>query len=149
MRLLLLSNSRNPGQGYLEHPRGAIGDFAGSAGKELPFIPCAGVQVSPADYAARVQEGLAPLGIRVRAVTDSVDPVAAVRDARAITVGGGNTFQLLRLMYQTGLLAEVRQRVLAGVPYLGWSAGSNLACPPSARRTTCRWWNRRRSRRSG
>jgi len=128
MRLLLLSNSRNPGQGYLEHAREEIRDFLGGI-DQLVFVPYAGVQVTHEQYAAGVRQGFGPLGLRVRSVSESPDPGAAVRDARAIAVGGGNTFQLLRLMYQTGLLAAVRERVLGGVPYIGWSAGSNLACP--------------------
>jgi dipeptidase E len=128
-RLLLLSNSRNPGQGYLEHAHGAIRDFLGPAVRELVFIPFAAVQMAPADYAARVQEGVAPLGLTVRAVTAAPDPARLVRNAEAIAVGGGNTFHLLRQMCRTGLLDLVAERVRAGVPYLGWSAGSNLACP--------------------
>ena len=128
-RLLLLSNSRNPGQGMLEHAREAIREFLGPGIRELVFIPFAGVQIPPSEYTARVQEGLAPLGLSLRSVTDSPDPVALVASAQAIAVGGGNTFQLLRRMYETGLVEAVRARALAGTPYLGWSAGSNLACP--------------------
>ncbi len=128
MRLLLLSNSRNPGQGYLEHARGEIRDFLGGI-EELAFVPYAGVQVTHEEYAAGVGQGFEPLGVRVRSVSEVSDPVAAVREARAIAVGGGNTFQLLRLMYQTGLLPVVREQVRGGMPYIGWSAGSNLVCP--------------------
>ena len=127
MRLLLLSNSRNPGQGYLEHVRDEIRDFLGEV-DQLVFVPYAGVQ-SPELYIAGVRQAFQLLGLRIQAVTEVSDPVAAIHAARGIAVGGGNTFQLLRRMYQTGLLAAVRERVLAGVPYIGWSAGSNLACP--------------------
>jgi dipeptidase E len=127
MRLLLLSNSRNPGQGYLEHVRDEIRDFLGEV-DQLVFIPYAGVQ-NPEQYVAGVLQAFQLLGIRIQSVTEVSDPVAAVHAARAIAVGGGNTFQLLRRMYQTGLMAAVRERVCAGIPYIGWSAGSNLACP--------------------
>ncbi len=128
-RLLLLSNSRNPGAGYLEHARGPIRDFLGAAVAEVLFIPFAAVERSGEAYTAQVAEGLAPLGITVRSVTGTADSLAAVEAAAAIVVGGGNTFHLLTRMYQTALLAAVRRRVLAGVPYIGWSAGANLACP--------------------
>jgi len=128
MRLLLLSNSRNPGQGYLEHVREEIRDFLGPI-RDLLFVPYAGVQLSHAQYADNVRRALGEFGIRVRSVSEEPDPVAAVRNAGALAVGGGNSFQLLRLMYRHGLLAVVRDRVLSGMPYIGWSAGSNLACP--------------------
>ena len=128
MRLLLLSNSRNPGQGYLEHARDEIRAFLGGI-EELVFVPYAGVQLTHEQYAAGVRQGFGPVGVRVRSVSEVPDTLAAVREARAIAIGGGNTFQLLRLMYQTGLLPAVRERVLGGIPYIGWSAGSNLACP--------------------
>ena len=127
--LLLLSNSRNPGAGYLEHARAPIREFLGTAVAEVLFIPFAAVERSDAAYTSQVAEGLAPLGITVRSVTGTADAIAAVEAATAIVVGGGNTFLLLTRMYQTALLAAVRRRVLAGVPYVGWSAGANLACP--------------------
>jgi len=128
MRLLLLSNSRNPGQGYLEHVRREIPDFLGSI-REIVFVPYAGVQVSHAEYTTNVRKAFAELGISVTAVTEVADPVGLVRQAKAIAVGGGNSFQLLRLMYEEGLLSVVREGVRTGLPYIGWSAGSNLACP--------------------
>lgn len=57
------------------------------------------------------------------------DPQAAIRDASAIFVSGGNTFRLLEALYRRELLDPIRERVLAGLPYLGISAGSNVACP--------------------
>jgi dipeptidase E len=127
-RLLLLSNSKNAGQPYLEHAREAIVALLGGI-REVVFIPYAGVQIPPRDYTARVGEALAGLGISVRAVTESADSVGMVRDAQAVVVGGGNTFQLLKRVVETGLLEPLRARAQAGMPYMGWSAGSNLACP--------------------
>lgn len=57
------------------------------------------------------------------------DPIAAVRRAEAVFVGGGNTFRLVDALYRHGLLEPIRERVRAGMPYLGVSAGSNVACP--------------------
>jgi dipeptidase E len=57
------------------------------------------------------------------------DPVRAVEQAEAVYVGGGNTFRLLHELYRHDLLDVLRDRVRAGLPYLGISAGSNVACP--------------------
>lgn len=124
MRLLLLSNSRNPGGLYLEH---ALDAFAGLlAGRTSAwFVPFAGVTVPWDGFTALVGEALAPLGVRVTGA--HVQPRPA--DGDAILVGGGNTFHLLRECRQRGLLDAVRDRVRAGTPYAGWSAGANLACP--------------------
>ena len=54
---------------------------------------------------------------------------AAVERAEAFAVGGGNTFKLLRGLYEAGVVEGVRARVERGAPYVGWSAGSNVACP--------------------
>lgn len=71
----------------------------------------------------------AKLGITVTDVHRSADPVRAVREAEAVAVAGGNTFVLLKRIYDSGLLQPVRERVAGGMPYVGWSAGTNVACP--------------------
>ena len=59
-----------------------------------------------------------------------VDPVKAIEDAQGIYVGGGNTFLLTRQLHRTSVMATIRRRVLEdGLPYMGVSAGSNVACP--------------------
>jgi dipeptidase E len=55
--------------------------------------------------------------------------LSAVNEAEAVAVAGGNTFHLLSHIYKHDLLAAIRSRVIAGAPYIGWSAGSNVACP--------------------
>jgi len=127
-RLLLLSNSRSYGMEYLEHARDDIRDFLGSIDTAL-FIPWAGVSVTWDEYARITGERFAAFGIDLTPVHTQSDPVSAVGAARAILVGGGNTFHLLDTMQRNGTLPAIRQRVLEGAPYIGWSAGSNVACP--------------------
>lgn len=126
-RLLLLSNSRNAGSGYLEHARSAISDFLGPKVKTIAFIPYAAVRFSYDDYEAMVAGAIE--GYEVSSIHRNADPVDSIHSADAIAVGGGNTFHLVHLLYESGLIQLIRERVADGVPFMGWSAGSNIACP--------------------
>lgn len=128
-RLLLLSSSRTPGCGFLEHARDYIKDYFGPQPLKVLFIPYAAVSRSYAEMAGIAGEAFRDMGYGFTSLHDAPDPVAAVRSAEAIAVSGGNTFRLLQLIQSQGLLQPLRDRVQGGVPYIGWSAGSNLACP--------------------
>ena len=128
-RLLLLSNSKNFGQGYLDHTEADIKDFLGARVRKVLFVPFAAVRYTFDEFADSVRERFAQFGYGLDSIHASADARQAVRAAEAIIVGGGNTFHLLRHLYQHELLEAIRERVSAGVPYVGWSAGSNVACP--------------------
>jgi dipeptidase E len=128
MQLLLLSNSRNPGGAYLAHALAAIAELLGPAPQRLAFVPYAAVTMSYDDYTARVREAFASLGHAIESVHEG-DPVEVLREADAIVVGGGNTFRLLEQLYHADLLKRIQRKVANGAPYLGWSAGANLASP--------------------
>lgn len=128
-RLLLLSNSINYGQEFLEHAVSDIKDFLGAEIKRVTFVPFAGVTRSYDEFAAAVSGRFEEMGYQLDPVHKAADAVEAVREAEAVAVGGGNTFHLLRALYETGLIEAIRERAKAGLPYLGWSAGSNVACP--------------------
>lgn len=80
-------------------------------------------------YEQLVAKAFRPTGILVESIHHADDPVAAVKEANGIFVGGGNTFRLLKTLYDLALIQPLRTAVLAGVPYMGSSAGTNLACP--------------------
>lgn len=128
MKLLLISNSTNAGEPYLQYPLPEIAKFLHGV-KEVVFIPYAAVTFSYAEYERRVQARFAELGIRVRSVHRVTDSARLVRRAEAICVGGGNTFALTKKMQEQGLIAAILGRIKAGTPYVGWSAGSNVCCP--------------------
>lgn len=128
-RLLLLSNSTNPGGTFLGHAGDAIRDLLGEAVRRVLFVPFAGVRISYGDYAARVRERFEALDYDVDSLHEAEDRLRAVRKAEAIVIGGGNTFHLVRALYEGGVIDAIRERVRAGVPYMGWSAGANVACP--------------------
>ena len=130
MRLLLISNSTTPGQPYLQWPLENIRKFLGGCAETVAFVPYAAVTFSYDEYEARVQKAFDDLGISVRSVHREADPAKAIREAEAVVVGGGNTFALLKKMQEQGLTDAVRMAVgELGTPYVGWSAGSNVACP--------------------
>jgi dipeptidase E len=126
IRLLLLSNSATHDRPYLAHALQAIA--AHLSGRErLLFVPYA--LADHDGYTATVAEAMRPIGVRVEGLHRHPDPASAVSSAEAVFVGGGNTFRLLRSLRRGGLLGPLRDRVRAGLPYLGSSAGTNLACP--------------------
>jgi dipeptidase E len=130
MQLLLLSNSTNQGEEYLGWPRGILSQFIKKNNiKSCMFVPYAGVTVSWDDYTNRVQEVFSMWGCQVQSVHTVNDPVKSVSIAECIVVGGGNTFRLVQMMYETGIMSAIRKKVLTGTPFIGWSAGSNVACP--------------------
>ncbi len=131
MRLLLISNSTNAGEDYLEHAKGNIKDFLGGKVSKVLFIPYAAVSFSYDEYQQKVQKRFDEFGVKVDSLHNYQfsDKKKAVQEAEAIVVGGGNTFHLLKIMQQEDLIEIMRHAVIDGTPYIGWSAGSNVACP--------------------
>jgi len=127
--LLLLSSSRYRTTGFLVDARPAIYDFLSDVPGEVVFIPYANAAQDYDDYEARVVAALASPSLKIRSIHHACDPVAVIENAQAIAVGGGNTFALLARMQQAKIMEPIRQAVNSGKPYVGWSAGSNLACP--------------------
>lgn len=129
MKLLLISNSTMAGQPYLQYPLPNIKDFLGSGVKKVLFFPFAAVTFSYDEYEKKVQQKFAEIGIEVESIHHSKNYKKSVAEAEAFVVGGGNTFKLLKVIQQNDLIEVIRFRVLDGTPYVGWSAGSNVACP--------------------
>ncbi|MCP5371556.1 MAG: dipeptidase PepE [Hyphomicrobiales bacterium] len=127
--LLLLSSSKYRDTGYLTHARDTIRAFLPDGLDHVLFVPFANVTDGYDAFEAKTAEALEPAGIAVRSIHHAADPAAAVAAAGAVAVGGGNTFVLLARVREMGLLAALGAAVAGGTPYVGWSAGSNLACP--------------------
>lgn len=129
MRLLLISNSTNAGEEYLDYPKENIRSFLGKRKVKALFIPYAGVVVSFDDYEKKVKDRFDEIGHDIISIHHFDDPIKAVKEANAIIIGGGNTFRLAELLHNKGIVESIRNRVLEGIPYIGWSAGANVACP--------------------
>jgi dipeptidase E len=134
--LLLISNSTNAGEEYLAWPRGYIQEFLNGYGvRKVLFIPYAGVNLAVGIeksfdiYEDRVKKIFSGMGFELFSIHREPDPVAAVKEAEAVVVGGGNTFHLVMMMQELGLMEAIQQKVVQGIPYVGWSAGANVACP--------------------
>lgn len=124
MRLLLISNSTNYGGGFLDHCADEIKNFLGSV-QSIVFVPYA---LNDLDgYTAKTRERYAKMGIDVRGIHEFKDPVESIQNAHAIHIGGGNTFRLLKRLYDEKLIPAIREKVLQGMPYIGASAGTNVA----------------------
>ncbi len=128
-KVLLLSSSGYKDTGYLNHALPWLKEFVeqnGLKGKRVAFIPYAGVRKTPKEYEEQVQKALKSLDVEIRSVHRG-NAVEEVKKADAIIVGGGNTFELVNQLYKNELVELIAQRVSEGVPYVGWSAGTNVA----------------------
>jgi dipeptidase E len=125
-RLLLISNSTLYGSGYLDHAESEIRDFLGGTAC-VAFIPFA--MYDRRAYAAKTQDRFLEMGYQITSVHDVSNPWRVIDQANAIFIGGGNTFRLLKGLYDADLVEVIRERVNEGVSYIGSSAGSIVACP--------------------
>lgn|SRR5690606_24010077 len=124
MNLLLMSSSRSAESGFLE---ANADELAALRIRRALFIPYAIVGEDRAERVSFVSERVAELGIKLDDIDEAADPVKAIETADAVLVSGGNTFHLLATMYRNGIVDPLRARVRQGMPYVGWSAGSNVA----------------------
>jgi dipeptidase E len=128
MRLLLISNSTRFGERYLDHCADAIADLLGKSNERVLFVPYA--LHDHETYAANARSRFELMGYGVDSVHDADGgPVAAVERAQAIFIGGGNTFRLIDALWRNELVEPIRRRVRSGMPFIGTSAGTNVACP--------------------
>jgi dipeptidase E len=124
--LLLISNSTLYGSGYLDHAENQIRSFLGTV-KRVLFVPFALYDRDA--YATTARERFQRMGYGLDSIHTTPNLQGAVTDAESIFVGGGNTFRLLKALYDANLLEVIREKVNAGTPYIGSSAGSNVAAP--------------------
>ena len=118
-----------PGTSFFTWPRPHVTDFLGSYIREVCFIPFAGVKITFDAYADAVSGAFEAMGYGMTSIHVVAEKKKFVEASSCIVVGGGNTFALLDRMYEHDLIDVVKAKVSSGTPYIGWSAGANLACP--------------------
>ncbi len=128
MELLLLSNSTLPGEDFFQWPRTHVGTFLAGCSK-VGFVPLAAMPALQEAYVRKVAGVFHELGVELIPLLNDGRAEHTLGGCDAVAVGGGNSFHLLRELYRSGLVRSIAANVRAGMPYVGWSAGSNVACP--------------------
>lgn len=124
-KLLIASTSTVHGSGYLEYIIDDAVRFLDV--NEIIFIPYARPSgVTYDEYTEVPRKAFAERGINVKGLHEFDNTKEALRNAKAIFTGGGNTFLLLKTLYELDLVSTLRQVIGRGIPYMGSSAGSNI-----------------------
>ncbi|CAN5170926.1 dipeptidase PepE [soil metagenome] len=125
--VVLASTSTLRGESYLEYLFPVIEPLFQKS-KEVIFIPYARPGgITHDEYTLKVKEVFDQLRLKVKGIHEFKKPVEAMKDAEAIFIGGGNTFLLLDKLYRNNLINQIKENVSIGIPYLGISAGTNVA----------------------
>ncbi len=124
--IIIASTSTIHGSDYLEYLLEDLNIFFKDA-NEILFIPYARPGgVSHDDYTKTVNTAFAKIGKPIKGIHTFKNPIDAIKSAKAIFVGGGNTFVLLDQLYKNNLISTLQTGIKNGTHYLGTSAGSNI-----------------------
>ena len=125
-KLLIASSSSVHGKGYLEYILPELAEFFNGV-SEILFIPYARPGgISHEEYTESVKKGFDKINVRVKGIQEYSNPIDAVNQAKGIFTGGGNTFLLVKQLYDLKLISIIKNVVENGTPYFGTSAGSNI-----------------------
>lgn len=91
----------------------------------IPYARPGGITYD--EYTSKVAEAFAKINKKVKGIHEYENPVTAIENAEAIFTGGGNTFLLVDTLYKNNLMQKLSEVLKGGTPYLGTSAGSNIA----------------------
>ena len=129
MELLLLSNGKLSGEsellGYAKERIQAV--LKSRAITSAVLVPYALIR---SDYDERATALSQALGIEVTSIHHADNPADAIASAQCILISGGNTWMLNQLLHENSLIVPIqRAESERNVPYIGWSAGCNVATP--------------------
>lgn len=124
--IIIASTSTLHGSAYLNYLLEPLNVFFAHT-NEILFIPYARPGgISHEDYTSKANEAFKKIGKTVKGIHEFENPVEAVKNAKGIFTGGGNTFVLVNQLYKTKLMEPLKEAINNGIPYLGTSAGSNI-----------------------
>lgn len=124
--IILASTSTVHGSGYLEYILDDLKLFFKDT-NEILFIPYARPSgVTYDQYTEVARKAFSKINISVVGIHKFEDPEKALKNARGIFTGGGNTFVLVNQIYKNKIMNVIKEVVLKGTPYFGTSAGSNI-----------------------
>jgi len=127
IKLLLASTSTIYGGTYLDYLTDAVQKHFENA-QNILFIPYARPGgLSHQAYSEIAEKKFKSLGLNLKGLHSFDNPKKALMAADGVFTGGGNSFVLLKALYDLKLLSVLKSRVMEGMPYMGSSAGSNLA----------------------
>jgi len=126
--MIIASTSTVYGSGYLEYLTPIIAKrLKASEIKEVLFIPYARPGgITHDEYTKKAVAAFAKINIPIKGIHTYENPAEAIENAQAIFTGGGNTFQLVKMLHDLELMMPLRKAIYAGTFYLGTSAGSNI-----------------------
>jgi len=127
MNCILASTSTIYGGTYLDYLFDALQElFQGI--DEVIFIPYARPSgISYDEYTGIAAGAFDKIGKKLIGIHTYKNPIEAVQSAKGIFIGGGNSFVLVAELYNQNLILPLKEAVQKGTPYLGTSAGSNIA----------------------
>ena len=129
IRALLISATTVAGRSSLEHAWEELRALYADVSRIL-LINFASLPEDRDAYAGRMQGDFSRIDPRFRVeslhAVKPRDARKAVEAAEAVFVSGGNTFLLLRELYDRNVVGLLARRVQAGLPYAGSSAGANI-----------------------
>ena len=125
-KLIIASTSTVYGGSYLEYLLPTLVSFFRGV-STIVFIPFARPSgISYDDYTQKTARVFEKIGIQVKGIHEYENSIEAIKNAKGIFTGGGNTFELVNQLYKNNLLPTLLKVIENGTPYLGTSAGSNI-----------------------
>lgn len=126
-KLLLASTSTLFGEKYLEYLLEELAVFFNGV-TQITFIPYARPGgISHDDYTAVAAKAFNKIDKKVKGIHTFKNIQEAMDSSEAFFCGGGNTFLLVKQLYELNVIGSLKEKIENGVPYMGTSAGSNIA----------------------